>query len=404
MRQSGAMTDRRGSRPNHVRPRPPSGSRPTPVRVRARAPAPGRLAVHTPVRRSRGIPLIGQLTLALVILVIAAGTLYVGIGGLSTVAASLGSTITGFVDDITATATPTPSQAVVADSPLLESPDEPYTTQETVDLVVTVPASLVGDPDHRLRIYLALKDQSPAPIEEVPMPTLQRSVIPVQLTKGINDFSVTIVGPAGQSEPSPTVRYVLDLAKPPIEISSPRDGAVVNDKAVTIKGKTQGRSTIIARNAKNGASITGKAGSDGLFEVSLSLGTGENVISIQVTDPAGNVRDMEMTVRRGTGKLSVRLSASDYSIPRDALPEGLRLTATVTDPDGRPLGGATALFTLSIPGVATVTGQATTDANGRAVFETTVPRGADPGGGNAAVQVRISSGTANAVTVVTITR
>lgn len=397
------MTDRRAARPNHVRPRPPSGSRPAPVKVRPRAPAPGRLAVHTPVRRSRGIPLIGQLTLAVVILAIAAGVLYVGVGGLSTVAASLGSTVTGFVDDITATEAPEPSVAVISDAPLVGSPDEPYTTSETVDLEVTVPEALVGDPDHRMRIYLALKDQAPAPIDEVPMPALQRTVIPVQLTKGINDFSITIVGPAGESESSPIVRYILDLSKPPIEIASPGDDAVVNARSVTIKGKTQGRSTIVARNATNGASITGKAGGDGLFEVSLALGTGENVITLEVTDPAGNVREQDLRVRRGNGELTVKLSASAYRIDRDSLPEDLRLTATVTDPDGRALDGATVVFTLSIPGIATVTEEATTDSNGRAVFEMTVPRGANPGSGNAAVQVRSSLGTANDVTVVTIT-
>jgi hypothetical protein len=356
------------------------------------------------VRRSRGIPLIGQLTLAVVILAIAAGVLYVGVGGLSTVASALGGTVTGFVDDIIATPSPQPSVAVLSDAPLIQSPDEPYTAESTIDLVVTVPSELVGDPDHRLRIYLALKDQAPAAIDEVPMPELARTVIPVELTKGINDFSITVVGPAGESDPSPSVRYVLDLAKPPIEIASPKDGAVVNAKAVTIKGKTQGRSTVIARNAKNGTSITGTAGSDGLFEISVALANGQNVITLQSTDPAGNVRESELTVSRGSGKLAVQLSASNYSIPRDSLPEGLRLTANVTDPDGRPLEGARVLFTLSMPGISTITGQSTTGSNGRAVFETTIPRGADPGGGNAAVQVTTSAyGKASDVTVVTIT-
>ena len=398
------MSDRRGARPNHVRPRPPSGSRPAPAKVRPRAPAPGRLAVHTNVRRSRGIPLIGQLTLAVVMLAIAAGVLYVGVGGLSTVAAALGGTVTGFVDDITATPTPEPSVALISDAPLIESPDEPYTAELTADLVVTVPADLVGDPEHRLRIYLALKDQAPAAIDEVPMPALARTIIPVDLTKGINDFSVSIVGPAGESDPSPIVRYVLDQVKPPIEVASPKDGAVVNGKTVTIKGKTQGRSTVIARNAKNGSSITGTAGSDGLFELKLSLGTGQNVINVQSTDPAGNVKDIEFTVSRGSGKLDVHLSSSVYSIPRDSLPEGIRLTATVTDPDGKPLEGAKVVFTLSVPGISTITEQGTTGSNGRAVFETTIPRGADPGGGNAAAQVTTSAyGKASDVTVITIT-
>jgi hypothetical protein len=335
---------------------------------------------------------------------VAAAVLYIGVGGLSTVASVLGSTVTGFVDEIVAAPTAEPSVAVLSDAPLIESPDEPYTAEGTADLVVTVPAALVGDSEHRMRIYLALKDQAPAAVDEVPMPEIARTVIPVELTKGINDFSITIIGPAGESDPSPSVRYVLDQVKPPIEIASPTDGKVVNAKAVTIKGKTQGRSTVTARNDKNGDSVTGTAGSDGLFELALSLANGTNLITITSTDPAGNVREAELSVSRGSGKLEINLSASAYSIPRDSLPEGLRLTATVNDPDGKPLQGANVLFTLSLPGVSTITGQSTTNKNGRAVFETTVPRGADEGGGNAAAQVSTRSfGRDTDVTVVSIT-
>ena len=35
--------------------------------------------------------------------------------------------------------------------------------------MVTVPAHLAGDPDYVVRIYLALKDQAPAPIDEKPL-------------------------------------------------------------------------------------------------------------------------------------------------------------------------------------------------------------------------------------------
>ena len=53
------------------------------------------------------------------------------------------------------------------------------------------------------------------------------------------------------------VRYVLDQAPPKITITSPKDGAVVNGKAVELKGKTQARTTLLARNDANGSSIGG---------------------------------------------------------------------------------------------------------------------------------------------------
>ena len=104
----------------------------------------------------------------------------------------------------------------------------------------------------------------------------------------INDFSVTIVGPGGESDPSPMVRYVLDQAPAKITIYSPEEGSVVNGPTIEINGKTQARATLIAHNAANGSSVSGNAATDGLFTLSLPISTGSNEITITGTDPAGN--------------------------------------------------------------------------------------------------------------------
>jgi hypothetical protein len=254
--------------------------------------------------------------------------------------------------------------------------------------VVTVPAHLAGNPDYVVRVYLALKDQAPAPIDEKPLAPTARMIIPVALTDGINDFSVTLVGPAGESESSPLARWILDTNPPGIKLASPRDGAVINRKAVTLEGRSQARSTIIVRNEKTGDSITGTAAADGTFSLSLPISTGANKLRISATDPAGNANELVLTVSRGSGKLRASLSASSYSIRLRDLPATIRLTVIVDDPDGVPLEGAEVTFTLSIPGIPTVTGTATSDASGVAQFETKVPSGAKTGGGSAAVLVR----------------
>lgn len=313
---------------------------------------------------------------------------YLGAGGLGTVAGALGSTVSDFISGVTATPAPSPTPVTTSQAPSIESPTEPYTNQESVDLVVIVPATLAGDPEHRLRVYLALKDQAPTAIQEAPLSASQRTIIPVTLTKGTNDFSVTIVGPGGESESSPLVRWILDLTKPAIRLSAPRDGAVINRRAVTLEGRTQGRTTLIARNQETGDSVSGTAANDGTFSLTLPITKGGNPINITATDPAGNVGETELSVTRGAGKLRASLSASAYSIKQSALPLAIRLTVNVDDPDGKPLEGALVTFTLSIPGIPTVTGNATTDANGRAIFETTVPRGANRGPGGAGVLVR----------------
>jgi hypothetical protein len=331
--------------------------------------------------------LIGKLGLLAAVALLGVGVLYLGAGGLGKVFSGISSALGGFATSITATPTPAPSLAAVADAPTLQEPDEPYTQESTVDLVVTVPPGVVGDPDQRIRVYLALKGQAAAPIQEAPLAATAQTIIPVELTKGINDFSVTIVGPGGESQPSAVVRYVLDQAPAKITIISPKTGAVVNGETVEITGKTQGRSTLIAHNAANGASITGAAATDGTFSLRLALGTGVNEITINGTDPAGNASNAALTVRRGNGKLTAALGATAYRISVAKLPQDLTLRVSVSDPDGNAVVGAPVTFTLSIPGIPTVTGDEVTDADGRASFTTSVPAGADPGQGLATVLV-----------------
>src|SRR5689334_2023344 len=222
------MATRRGTRPNHVRPRPPSGGRSAPVKVQRRSPAPGRLSVHGPVRRSREIPLIGRLALGVGVLAVAVLVLYIGAGGVGFLAGTLGTTVTNFVKGVTATPVPSATPTVIADAPTIQSPTEPYTNQQQVDLVVTVPQRLAGNPDYKVRVYLALKDQPSAVIAEKALAATAQMIIPMTLTAGINDFSVTLVGPAGESEQSPLARWILDTNPPGIKLTSPKDGAEIN--------------------------------------------------------------------------------------------------------------------------------------------------------------------------------
>jgi hypothetical protein len=359
--------------------------------------------VHRPIQRDRGLPIIAKLGLLAAIALLGLTVLYVGAGGLGNAVGGIGAALSGFITDITAAPTPRPSVAVVSDSPSLQQPAEPYTAEATVDLVVIVPSEAVGDPDSRLRVYLALKDQDPAPIQEAPLASTPQTVIPVELTKGINDFTVTIVGPGGESDPSPVVRYVLDQAPAKVTIYSPEEGAVVNGPTVEISGKTQARSTLIVRNAANGSSTSGVAGTDGLFTISLGISTGTNEITITATDPAGNAKDWILTVRRGSGALRVVLGSSDYKLSVDDLPQDLTLTAVASDPDGKPLVGADLTFTLSIPGIPTVTQEVQTNDQGRATFTTAVPVGADPGQGSATVLLSSEEfGSTQDYTVITI--
>lgn len=333
------------------------------------------------------------------------GVFYVGVGGLAFVVGGIGSTVGGFVDGVTSTPTPNASVAAISNSPTLAQPTEPYTSATTVDLVVTVPPDLAGDPDHSIRVYLRLADQNPTAIQDARLADAAKTIIPVELTEGVNDFTVTIIGPGGESEPSLAVRYIFDDTPPKITITSPKNNATVNRKAVEIKGTTQARTTLLARNEANGSTIGGTAESDGKFTLSLALSSGLNKVTISGTDPAGNVSEVTLNVKRGTGKLTVTLSASDYQIKRSQLPEPVTLFATVTDPDGKALEGADVTFTLSIPGIPTVTIDAKTNAQGKASFRTTIPKGADIGQGSGTVLISSKAyGSTEDFTVISIVK
>ena len=397
------MTTRRDPRQQHVRPRPPSTGRPAPIKARPRAPAPTRLAVHRPIQRNRGLPLIAKVGLLAAVGLLGLIVLYLGAGGLGGVVGGISSSLTGFITNITAAPTPKPSVAAISDPPSRQQPAEPYTAEETVDLIVTVPSAVAGDPNSRIRVYLALKDQAPTPIQEAPLAATPQTVIPVTLTKGINDFSVTIVGPGGESDPSPMARYVLDQAPAKITIYSPVEGSVVNGPTVEISGKTQARATLLAHNAANGSSVSSNAATDGLFTLSLPISTGSNAITITGTDPAGNVKELLLTVRRGSGTLTAVLGSSAYRLSVGDLPRDLTLTAAVSDPDGNPVMGSDITFTLSIPGIPTVTADLVTDDQGRAEFTTAVPVGADPGQGSATILLSSEEfGSTQDYTVITI--
>lgn len=400
------MTNRGAGRLSQVRPRPPSTGRPAPSKVRPRAPSHTRLASHRQVERSSGIPLAARLLLVLAVLALGGAVLYTASGGLGKVASSLASTIGGFVGGLTATPVPTPTPLVIGASPSIESPQEPYTNVATVDLVVLVPGDAVGRTTNKVRLYVALTGKAPKKLVEAPVGATPRVLIPsVKLAAGTNDFTATILGPAGETPPSSVVTYVLDQAAPKVTVTSPKDGATVNKATVTITGKTQGRSVIFAHNSTSSGSATAVATADGAFSVVLALDTGANAVTLQATDPAGNVSAVPLTILRGTGKLSASLHASTFRFSRAKLPDPLILSVVVTDPDGTPLAGARATFSITIPGVPPITADRTTGADGRAEFKTTIPKGATVGTGPASVLVTAGAfGSTSDRTVLTVTK
>ena len=377
------MTPRRGS---HVRPRPPSSGRSQPVKVAA--PDRRRVRSHRGIdaRRKRA-PLATRTLLGLSVVVLASATFLAASGGVGPVLKTLGVGFANAFGHLTATPLPSATAFIATDSPVIASPLQPYTNVETVDLQVSVPVEVVGDPGAKVLIYLALEGLEPAPLIEKTVGTTRTMSIPVQLTKGRNDLSATLFRGDAESEQSPSVTYILDQDPPRITISSPKSGAAIDTPEVTIKGTTQAGTSLVALNAGNGTSVSSVAEKDGTFEFGLPLGPGTNEVTITGTDPAGNVGNTTFKLIAGSAKMSVRLSASSYRISVAKHPSQLQLVVLVTDPLGAALPGARAFFTLQIPGLAPISNELTTGADGRAVFTTPLVGQLTTGGGLGTVLV-----------------
>ena len=361
------MTNRRGS---HIRPRPASSGR-TPQPVKIAAPDRHRVRQHRGMdaRRPRA-PLATRTLLVLAVILLSVVAFLEASGGIGPALASIAGGFGSAFNRLTATPVPSATLLPPTNAPRIEPPDQPYTNQAQIELSVSVPVAVLGDSTAKVRIYLALAGLQAAPYVDVPIGTTSRMNVPVELTKGRNDFSATLFRGNEESEPSAAVTWILDTDAPKITVTSPKNNAAVDTPEVTVKGKTQAGTSLVARNAANDTSISAVAANDGTFEFGLPLAAGANAIQITGTDPAGNVGKTTLNLLQGSTEMGVRLTASSYRISISKHPSSLQLTVLVTDPAGTPLAGVSSFFTLQIPGLAPISNQLTTNASGRAVFTT----------------------------------
>ena len=396
MRQSRPMDSRRGDRSSQVRPRPSSSTRPAPVRTRPVTPSPTRMSGYRRIERRRGMPLVLKAFLAAGVLVLSGAILWVASGQVGPFVSGVVRGFGGFVSQVGAVASsPTPTQAPdLADAPSIRAPEQPYTNRDVVDITVGVPTAVTGVDGYTVRLYVTATDEDPILLVDVPVgETAVQVITGVTLAAGRNDFQAAIFGPGGESERSEVATWILDTSKPKVTVISPKANAQVKRAEVTVKGKSQAGAGIRLENVANGAIATATAGKDGLWQTKIALASGGNSITVTATDPAGNSNSTEILVRKGSGRLTAALSGSQYRFKASRLPRQISLAVVVTDPDGRRLAGATALFTVTVPGLeAIVSREIRTNDEGTATFTTTIPSGATPGSGLATVLVTPRNG------------
>lgn len=274
--------------------------------------------------RGRGLPLIARGALAIALVVLVGAVALIGSQGIAPVVAGISKALDGVVARIGATPVPaSPTPEPVSDAPAIVPPDEAFTRADTIDVSVTVPRAVTGSTNHTVRLFVTLADEAATLVGESGIGITPTVVLPdIPLGRGRNTFHATIVGPSTESALSEPVFWVLDRARPPITITTPRvDGVVINRSSLAVAGKTQARSAVVARNEANGVTKSTTAATDGTFEVAVALAAGTNGITLRITDPAGNTNTAVVTVVRGSGKVQFALSSSDYRFRASQLPD-----------------------------------------------------------------------------------
>ena len=225
----------------------------------------------------------------------------------------------------------------------------------------------VPEPGHHLsglevRVYRNSKQLIAQPVTDVG----RIKVRDVPLRRGSNHLTATLGNNGGEGPRSDMVTITVDDQAPKVTVKSPKSGSALNQRRITIVGKTEAGLTVTARNATSGSTATMTVGSSGAFGLDVRLAPGRNTITVRARDVAGNLGGTSLAIVRGDGHAAVDLRLSRKKLPLRSLPRTLNARVTVRDADGRPVDGAVVTFTMSPPGQLTSTYTTTTKSDGTA--------------------------------------
>jgi len=126
-------------------------------------------------------------------------------------------------------------------------------------------------------------------------------------TSALSDGSHTIKIDAsdndGNAATQKSVTFKVDTVPPTLSVTSPADGLVTNQAALTVKGTTNDVTSspvkvTIKLNSGTAESVT--VGADGSFSKALTLAAGTNTITVVATDSAGKTTTVTRTVKLDT--------------------------------------------------------------------------------------------------------
>lgn len=123
------------------------------------------------------------------------------------------------------------------------------------------------------------------------------------LTDGSHTVKVDASDNDGNVAAQKSVTFKIDTVPPTLNISSPADGLITNNKAVTVNGVTNDLTSSpvkITVKLNSGAAENVAVNADGSFTKSLTLAEGNNTITVVATDSAGKSSTVTRTVTLDT--------------------------------------------------------------------------------------------------------
>lgn len=126
--------------------------------------------------------------------------------------------------------------------------------------------------------------------------------ITANLVEGANNVKVTATDAAGNSA-EVTLPVSLDSIAPLLSMTSPGDGAIVNLPNVTVKGTKEASATVTV----NGAQATAIAADS--YEKSITLSQGENIITVEAVDAAGNKTTLTRKITYSPSSLALEVTS-----------------------------------------------------------------------------------------------
>lgn len=123
------------------------------------------------------------------------------------------------------------------------------------------------------------------------------------LSDGSHTIKVDAADNDGNAATQKSVTFKVDTVPPTLSITSPADGLITNQAAITVTGKTNDVTSspvTVTIKLNSGAAESVTVGSDGSFSKALTLASGSNTITVVARDSAGKTTTVTRTVKLDT--------------------------------------------------------------------------------------------------------